>query len=204
MFLVGDLTFGSYETSPREAVASSVRLIREGRVEAVKLEGGKEMATTVRAITQVGIPVLGHIGLTPQRQAALGGFRVQGKTAKSAMELLESALALQEAGCFGIVLEAVPEEVASVITSRLSVPTIGIGAGKYCSGQVLVQLDMLGSFDRFTPRFLKKYHNSLETVTNAIRAYIDEVKHGDFPTKEHTYPMSEEQFALFIDKIGHK
>ncbi|KAK9470784.1 3-methyl-2-oxobutanoate hydroxymethyltransferase [Dipodascopsis tothii] len=201
-FLVGDMPFGTYETSVRDAIASSVRLIGEGRMEAVKLEGGREMSETIRAITRAGIPVLGHIGLTPQRQASLGGFRVQGKTVKSATELLDNAYALQDAGVFGMVIEAVPEEVARIVTERISVPTIGIGAGAGCSGQVLVQLDMLGNFDRFTPKFLKKYENNLERITAGIRTYVGEVKAGTFPAAEHTYTVAETQLAAIKQALA--
>ncbi|KAI7878201.1 3-methyl-2-oxobutanoate hydroxymethyltransferase, partial [Lichtheimia hyalospora FSU 10163] len=151
-FLVCDLPYGSYEADPTDAVRVSLRFLKEGNAEAVKLEGGKEMAETIERITRVGIPVVGHIGLTPQRQSALGGFRVQGKTAKQAQQLLEDALAVQEAGAFMMVLEAMPEEIATYITQQLKVPTIGIGAGVHCSGQVLVQNDALGLFDRFVPK----------------------------------------------------
>ncbi|KAI9312396.1 3-methyl-2-oxobutanoate hydroxymethyltransferase [Dichotomocladium elegans] len=151
-FIVADLPYGSYEADPTDAVRVSLRFLKEGNVEAVKIEGGSEMAETINRITRVGIPVVGHIGLTPQRQSALGGFRVQGKTAKQAQRLLEDALAVQDAGAFMMVLEAIPEEIAAYITHRLKVPTIGIGAGVRCSGQVLVQNDALGLFDRFVPK----------------------------------------------------
>lgn len=172
-FLIGDLPFGSYESSPDDAVKVALRFVKEGNVEvimlpcgtisefsladmlfeqAVKLEGGKEMAETIRRITTVGVPVVAHVGLTPQRQAALGGFKVQAKTAKQARALLEDAVAVQNAGAFAVVLEAVPEEIATYITEQLDIPTIGIGAGKGCSGQVLVQNDALGVFDRFIPK----------------------------------------------------
>ncbi|KAI7848196.1 3-methyl-2-oxobutanoate hydroxymethyltransferase [Circinella umbellata] len=151
-FLVGDLPFGSFEASPIDAVRVAQRFIKEGNVEAVKLEGGLEMAEHIKAITRVGVPVMGHIGLTPQRSSALGGFRVQGKTCKQAQRLLADALALQEAGVFAMVLEAMPAEIAGYITSKLKVPTIGIGAGVNCSGQVLVMNDIMGLFDRFVPK----------------------------------------------------
>ncbi|KAK9728979.1 cell wall biogenesis and architecture protein [Basidiobolus ranarum] len=151
-FRVADLPFGSYEVSPEIAVQNALRFIKEGNAEAVKLEGGIEMKETIKRITSVGIPVLGHIGLTPQRHNALGGFRVQGKTMEQALALLDDALAVQEAGCFAVVLEAIPEPVATYITKQLSIPTIGIGCGNGCSGQVLVLNDMIGVFDRFTPR----------------------------------------------------
>ena len=153
---------GSYEISPEQALKTAIRFIKQGQVQSIKLEGGAEMAPTIKKITSAGIPVLGHVGLTPQRQNALGGFRVQGKTAAGAMKVLEDALALQKAGCFAIVLEALPQEVAALITKKLSIPTIGIGAGNGCSGQVLVQIDMTGNFPpgRFLPKFVKKYGKS--------------------------------------------
>ena len=155
---------GSYEISPEQALASAIRIIKEGRVKAVKLEGGKDMAPTIAKITGAGIPVLAHIGLTPQRQNALGGFLVQGKTVSGAAKFLEDALAVEEAGAFATVIEAVPAEVAELVTNKLSIPTIGIGAGNGCSGQVLVQVDMLGNFPpgRFLPKFVKKFGNVWE------------------------------------------
>eukprot|EP00833_Pecoramyces_ruminatium_P006244 jgi/Orpsp1_1/1180276/evm.model.c7180000072759.1 len=183
-FIVCDMPFGSYEASIEDAVRNAVRLIAEGNAEAVKLEGGKEMAETIKAITKVGIPVLGHIGLTPQRQSSLGGFRVQGKTFEDAKSLLEDALALQDAGCYGVVLEAMPREVASFITSQLNILTIGIGAGNGCSGQVLVQQDMLGAFDKFVPKFCKVYADISSTAINAIKNYSKDVKERNFPNNE--------------------
>ena len=182
-FTVGDLPMGSYEVSPEQALTSAIRLLKEGRMQAVKLEGGKEMAPTISRITAAGIPVLGHIGLTPQRQNALGGFRVQGKTTASALRLLDDAYALQEAGCLGIVLEAIPAEVASLITRKLDIPTIGIGAGNGCSGQVLVQVDMSGNFPpgRFLPKFVKKYGDVWGESMKAIESYKSEVPPLRFP-----------------------
>lgn len=164
---------GSYEIAPEQALESAIRVIKEGRVQGVKLEGGSELAATVKRITQAGIPVLGHVGLTPQRQNALGGFRVQGKTTTGALKVLEDALALQEAGCFAVVLEAIPAAVASIITAKLQIPTIGIGAGNGCSGQVLVQVDMSGNFPpaRFLPKFVKQYGNVWDESLKAIEAY---------------------------------
>ena len=164
---------GSYEIAPEQALESAIRVIKEGRVQSVKLEGGKEMAPTIERITRAGIPVLAHVGLTPQRQNALGGFRVQGKTTASAVKVLEDALAVQEAGAFGVVLEAVPAEVAALVTQKLSIPTIGIGAGNGCSGQVLVQVDMSGNFPpgRFLPKFVKKYGDVWGESMRAIEAY---------------------------------
>jgi len=198
-FTVGDLPMGSYEVSPSQALQTAIRFIKEGRVQSVKLEGGKEMAPTIRAITTAGIPVLGHVGLTPQRQNALGGFRVQGKTTSGALKVLEDALAVQEAGCFAVVLEAVPADVAKVVTEKLSIPTIGIGAGAGCSGQVLVQVDMSGYFPpgRFLPKFVKKYGDVWGESLRAIETYRDEVKARQYPAAEHTYPMPSEELKAF-------
>ncbi|KAF9362502.1 hypothetical protein BGX34_006028 [Mortierella sp. NVP85] len=202
-FLVADMPFGSYETSPDHAVNNAVRMMKEGKVEAVKLEGGKEMAPTISRLTQVGIPVLGHIGLTPQRQASLGGYKVQGKTAAKAKVMIEDALALQQAGCYAIVLEAVPEPVARHITNILKIPTIGIGAGAGCSGQVLVQQDMLGLYGR-VPRFCKTYRSLADEIVGALREYSADVKSGVFPAEEHCYPMPPEELERFMHSIGEK
>ncbi|KAF9209864.1 hypothetical protein BGZ49_000045 [Haplosporangium sp. Z 27] len=199
-FLVADMPFGTYETNPDQAVGNAVRMIKEGKAEAVKLEGGKEMALTIARLTQVGIPVLGHIGLTPQRQASLGGYKVQGKTVAKAKAMLEDALALQKAGCYAIVLEAVPEPVARHITNVLSVPTIGIGAGAGCSGQVLVQQDMLGLYGR-VPRFCKTYRNLADEIVGALKEYSADVKSGAFPAQEHCYPMPQEELNKFMNMI---
>ncbi|ODA82285.1 hypothetical protein RJ55_00792 [Drechmeria coniospora] len=202
-FTVGDLPMGSYEISPEQALGTAIRVIKEGRMQAIKLEGGQEMAPTIRKITTAGIPVLGHVGLTPQRQNALGGFRVQGKTSESALKILRDALAVQEAGCFAMVLEAVPAEVAALITRKLSVPTIGIGAGAGCSGQVLVQTDMVGNFPpgRFLPKFVKRYGDVWSESKRAIEAYRDEVKSRQYPAPEHTYPISGEEFEAFSKAV---
>ncbi|PSN73737.1 Phosphoenolpyruvate/pyruvate domain-containing protein [Corynespora cassiicola Philippines] len=197
---------GTYEVSPEQAVSSAIRLIKEGRVKSIKLEGGREMAPMISKITSAGIPVLGHIGLTPQRQNALGGFRVQGKTVDSALKVLEDALAIQDAGAFAIVLEAIPAEVAALVTSKLSVPTIGIGAGNGCSGQVLVQGDMMGYFPSnwFLPKFVKKYGNVWDENMKAMLAYKSEVKSRAFPATEHTYPMQKDVFAEFEKLVADK
>jgi len=198
-FTVGDMPMGSYEIAPEQALETAIRFIKEGRVQSIKLEGGAEMAPTIRKITTAGIPVLGHVGLTPQRQNALGGFRVQGKTAEGAAKVLEDALAVQEAGCFAVVLEAVPAEVAALITKRLSIPTIGIGAGNGCSGQVLVQIDMTGNFPpgRFLPKFVKKYGDVWRESLKAIEAYRDETKSRVYPAPEHTYPIVKVELDKF-------
>ncbi|KAJ1325340.1 3-methyl-2-oxobutanoate hydroxymethyltransferase [Microdochium nivale] len=198
-FIVGDLPMGSYEVSPEQALLTAIRFIKEGRVQAVKLEGGKEMAPTISKLTSVGIPVVAHIGLTPQRLHALGGFRVQGKSSESAYSVFEDAVILQEAGAFAIVLEAIPAEVAEIITSRLTIPTIGIGAGTGCAGQVLVQADMNGNFPpgRFLPKFVKKYGDVWGESLRAVTAYKDAVKTRQFPESSHTYPVSKEQLDAF-------
>jgi len=190
---------GSYEISPEQALQSAIRVIKEGRVQSVKLEGGIEMASTIKKITTAGIPVVGHVGLTPQRQNALGGFRVQGKTSEGALRVLEDALAVQEAGCCAMVLEAIPAEVAALITKKLSIPTIGIGAGNGCSGQVLVQVDMIGNFPpgRFLPKFVKKYGDVWSESLIAIEAYRDETKSRSYPAAEYTYPISKDELADF-------
>ncbi|KAI8907813.1 ketopantoate hydroxymethyltransferase [Gorgonomyces haynaldii] len=191
-FIIGDMPFGTYEVSSTVAVQNAIRYVQEGNVEAVKLEGGLEMAPTIKHITQVGIPVLGHIGLTPQRANALGGFKVQGKTANGAKKLLDDALALQEAGCFSIVLEAVPQSVATFITQRIGIPTIGIGAGNGTSGQVLVQMDILGAYPNLAPKFSKIYANVGQISIDALKQYNNEVKSREFPVSgTHTYKMSE-------------
>jgi 3-methyl-2-oxobutanoate hydroxymethyltransferase len=197
---------GSYEVSPSQALTSAIRIVKEGRMKSVKLEGGVEMAPTIATITRAGIPVLAHIGLTPQRQNALGGFRVQGKSTASALSLLEDARAVQAAGAFAVVLEAVPAEVATLITRELSIPTIGIGAGNGCSGQVLVQVDMSGYFPpgRFLPKFVKQYGNVWAESLNAIQTYGKEVKSREYPAKEHTYPMPKDQVIEFERLIADK
>jgi len=202
-FLIGDLPMGSYESSDAQAVDSAMRMVKEGGVESVKLEGGRDMASRVAAIARAGIPVLAHVGLTPQRQSALGGFRVQGKTVTSAMHVLRDALAVQEAGAWGMVLEAVPEEVAGLITRKLSVPTIGIGAGKECSGQVLVQMDMSGNFPpgRYLPKFVKRYGDVWSEASKAIGEYKREVKERSYPEKEYTYDMKQEEFEKFQELV---
>ncbi len=196
-FLVGDMPFGSYEGSPQEATRNAVRFLKEGSMDAVKLEGGAEMAETVRAITRAGIAVQGHIGLTPQSASKLGGFRVQGKNAASARRLLDDALALQEAGCFSIVLEAVPDRIAAAITERLRVPTIGIGAGPHCSGQVLVWHDMLGLFDRFQPKFSRRFEDAGALIERALSTFVEQVHERYFPAPEHTFTMKEEEWLAF-------
>lgn len=184
--VVADLPFLSYQTGIPDAIRSAGRLLQEGGAAAVKLEGGAAMAETVQRLVEIGIPVMGHIGLTPQSVHSLGGFRAVGKTQNEAEALLESALALEQAGAFAVVLESVPSEVARKITERLKVPTIGIGAGPHCDGQVLVSYDALGLFDAFVPRFVKQYAKLGEAVVAAAKDYIADVQAGRFPAPEHT------------------
>ncbi|KAI0996119.1 3-methyl-2-oxobutanoate hydroxymethyltransferase [Podosphaera aphanis] len=202
-FTIGDLPMGSYEVSPEQALVSAIRVIKEGRVQGIKLEGGQEMAPTIKKLTTAGIPVLGHIGLTPQRQNFLGGFRVQGKSSKGALKILQDSLALQEAGCFAVVIEAVPCEVAALITKRLCIPTIGIGAGNSCSGQVLVQVDMTGNFPpgRVIPKFVKKYSDVWGESLKGIEAYIEETKSRTYPTLEHTYSIPDDELISFKSEL---
>ena len=198
---VGDLTFGTYERSAEQAIETSVRMIRECGMEAIKLEGGPEHADTIARLTSIGIPVMGHVGLTPQRQAALSGYRVQGKTAASAVGILRDALAVQRAGAFSIVLEAMPAQLGALVTSKLRIPTIGIGAGPDCSGQVLVQLDLLGGFDRFAPRFVKQYGQIGQASIEACERYAAEVRSRAFPAAEHSYPIGEREWAEVLEAV---
>lgn len=200
-FLVGDMPFLSYEVTAAEAIRNAGRFLKEAGMAAVKLEGGQEVARTIRAIVNAKIPVMGHIGLTPQAVSQLGGFRVQGKTAVSAQKLLDDALALQDAGCFAIVLEAMPAPVARAISQRLRIPTIGIGAGPDCDGQVLVYHDLLGLFDRFQPRFVKQYANLSQTIVEALTTYREDVTTRRFPAVEHTYSMAAAEEAAFMERL---
>lgn len=197
-FLIGDMPFMSYQIDAPTAVLNAGRFLKEGGMAAVKLEGGQEVVPIVQAIVNAGIPVLGHIGLTPQSISKLGGYRVQGKTAVSAQQLLHDARALQEAGCFAIVLEAVPAPVAAAISQQLAIPTIGIGAGAGCDGQVLVFHDLLGLFDRLHPRFVRQYANLGEMMKTAVTAYRDDVQTRQFPAEEHTYKMADEELNAFL------
>lgn len=191
--VVGDMPFLSYEAGPGQALASAGRLFKEGGVRAVKLEGGREVAPQTKALVQAGIPVVGHVGLTPQRVAGIGGFKVQGKTADAARIILEDARALQEAGCFAIILEAVPAAMGRYITEALEIPTIGIGGGAHCDGQVLVIHDVLGLFERFTPKFVKKYAGMAADVREAVTQYKNEVESGVFPGDEHSFSMDPDE-----------
>jgi 3-methyl-2-oxobutanoate hydroxymethyltransferase len=195
--VVGDLPFGSYQVSDEDAVRTAVRFVKEGRADVVKLEGAGTMVSRVRAIVEAGIPVVGHIGLTPQSATALGGFKTQGKTAAQAMRLVADARALQDAGAFMLVLEAVPAPVAARITDDLDIPTIGIGAGGACDGQVLVYHDLLGLSEGHLPRFVKRYANLSGEIRDALEAYASDVRNGAFPGTEHEYAMDAEELARF-------
>lgn len=191
--VIGDMPFMSYQASVEQAVINAGRFLKEGRAQAVKLEGGTSVLSQVRAIVNAGIPVQGHIGLTPQSIAQLGGFKVQGKSAETAKRLIDDALALADAGCFSIVLEAIPAPIAEKITEAVPVPTIGIGAGPNCDGQVLVLHDMVGLFDRFVPKFVKQYDLLGKRMLEALRRYKQEVEEGLFPGPEHSFGMPEEE-----------
>ncbi len=200
--LVGDMPFMSYQVSVEQAVRNAGRFLQEGGMDAVKLEGGRERADAIRAISGAGIPVMGHIGLTPQSIHQLGGFRAQGKTTAAAKRLVEDALLLEEAGCFSIVLESVPARLAELISKRLTIPTIGIGAGSGCDGQVLVTHDLLGLFDRFTPKFVKKYANFHAEMQRAFADYIEDVETRRFPAAEHTVEMDDREWEGLLKELG--
>lgn len=196
--LIGDMPFLSYQVCAEDAVRNAGRFLQEAGMDAVKLEGGRERIGAIEAIVAAGIPVMGHLGLTPQSVHALGGFRTQGKTASAARRILEDALALEQAGCFSLVLEKVPARLAQAITERLEIPTIGIGAGSGCDGQVLVTHDLLGLFDRFTPSFVKKYADLHAEMARAFTAYKAEVEVGTFPGPEHSVEMEDQEWEAFV------
>ncbi|MCD6271438.1 MAG: 3-methyl-2-oxobutanoate hydroxymethyltransferase [Deltaproteobacteria bacterium] len=191
--VVGDMPFGSYNSSFEKAVENATRLIKEGGADSVKLEGGKNMAPVVETIVKAGIPVQGHIGLTPQTVSALGGYKAQGKSAEAARALIEDARALENAGCFSIVLEAVTAQIARMVTGAVSIPTIGIGSGIHCDGQVLVTHDMVGLFDRFTPKFVKQYAKINESINQAIISYKEDVEKRRFPGEKHAFNIKADE-----------
>lgn len=193
--VIADMPFMSYEPSVELAVQNAGRLMKEGRANAVKLEGGVRVAAQIKAITTAGIPVCAHIGLTPQSVNAFGGFKVQGKTEEGAQQMIDDALAIQEAGAFAVVLECVPAKLAALISEKLTIPTIGIGAGAGCDGQVLVYQDMLALFSDFKPKFVKHFGNIGPQMTAAFKAYDEEVKAGTFPAEEHTFKIDEEMLS---------
>ncbi len=192
-FVLGDMPFMSYQTGVERAIENAGRFMKEGECDAVKLEGGTEVAPVVKAIVTAGIPVCAHIGLTPQTATQLSGFKVQGKDAESAQNLIKSAKDLEEAGAFMVVMECIPDILASRITKELSIPTIGIGAGKDCDGQVLVYHDTVGLFERFTPKFVKQYIKLGPMIVDALKEYKKDVEEGVFPGEEHTFKMSKEE-----------
>jgi 3-methyl-2-oxobutanoate hydroxymethyltransferase len=196
--VIGDMPFGSYQVSDEDALRNAIRFFKEARVDGVKLEGGGPASVArVETIVAAGIPVMGHVGLTPQSATMLGGFKTQGKTAAAARRVVEEAQALERAGCFAVVLEAVPAPVAAEVTHRLTVPTIGIGAGAECDGQVLVYHDLLGLTEGHLPRFVKRYANLSREIRDALEAYVADVRAGTFPDEQHTYEMADDEFELF-------
>ena len=202
--LIGDMPFMSYQVSSAEALHNAGRFLQEAGMDAVKLEGGRHMASTIAVIVAAGIPVMGHLGLTPQSIRKLGGWKVQGTSAEAARRLVEDAHILENAGCYAVILEAIPDRVAEVITQRLHIPVIGIGAGAGCDGQVLVSNDLLGSFDRFTPRFARKYADLSAVMEQAFRAYADDVTSRRFPAPEQSYHIGEEEFEALMQDLRMK
>lgn len=199
--LVGDMPFMSYNTSIRDAIINGGRLIKEGGCEAVKLEGGIDFAPTIEAMVKAGIPVQGHIGLMPQTAAALGGYKMQGRDAEAAMKIIDDARALEDAGVFSIILEAVPAPLGRLLTGQVKVPVIGIGAGSEVDGQVLVTHDMVGLFDKFVPKFVKQYAQVRTQILTAMTEYRDEVQAGRFPAEEHSFSMEPEVVALLSKQL---
>jgi 3-methyl-2-oxobutanoate hydroxymethyltransferase len=198
-FLIADMPFLSYGT-PEQAIDTAARLMKDAGADAVKLEGGVEVAPTVEALTRAGVPVLGHVGLTPQTASALGGYKLQGKDEESARRIVEGARALEAAGCWGVVLELVPAELARLVTERLHVPTIGIGAGAHCDGQVLVFHDVVGLFSGFTPTFVKRYTEAGNAIRDALQRYREEVASGAFPAREQSFSMNSDALQRLYGK----
>jgi 3-methyl-2-oxobutanoate hydroxymethyltransferase len=199
--IIGDMPFMSYQVDTKEAVRNAGRFMKEAGADSIKLEGGQEMAATVKAIVDAGIPVMGHIGLTPQSVSKLGGYRVQGKTRSAARKLLEDALALQAAGAYAIVLETTPDRVSEFVSKHLSIPTIGIGAGVGCDGQVLVFHDLLGYFDRFSPKHNKRYAQIRSTIVEAVKQYVQEVSTRSFPTADNSFSIDDAEFNAFVADV---
>jgi 3-methyl-2-oxobutanoate hydroxymethyltransferase len=202
--LVGDLPLGAYHASTADAVNNAMRMVKEGGADVVKMEGGEDVVPMVEAVVRAGIPVMGHIGLTPQLMSKLGGFRVQGRSAAAGAQLVRDAVALERAGCFAIVLEAIPDRVAALITERLEIPTIGIGAGPDCDGQNLVLHDLVGLFDRFLPRFVKRYANVGEQIDQALRDFQAEVRDGAFPAAEHSFAMDDAEYEELLEEVAER
>jgi 3-methyl-2-oxobutanoate hydroxymethyltransferase len=201
--VVGDMPFGSYQVSDEDAVRNAIRFVKEGGADVVKLEGAGPSLSRVGAIVGAGVGVMGHLGLTPQSATVLGGFKAQGRSADRARRLLDDALALEAAGCFALVLEAVPAAVAAKITETLDIPTIGIGAGAACDGQVLVWHDLLGLYGGRTPRFVKQYANLGAEIERALGQYAADVRSGEFPEERHTYSMPDDELARFESEVAH-
>ena len=199
--VVADMPFGSFQVSDEEALGNAIRFVKEAGADAVKLEGAGPMLSRVRALVGAGIPVMGHIGLTPQSATMLGGFKAQGRTAEKARRLVEDALALEAAGCFSLVLEAVPSPVATRITEALAIPTIGIGAGAGCDGQVLVYHDLLGLYEARAPRFVKRYAMLADEIRAALEKYAEDVRAGRFPEDEHGYSMPDDELEAFNGEL---
>jgi 3-methyl-2-oxobutanoate hydroxymethyltransferase len=202
--VIADMPFGSFQVSDELALENAIRFVKEGGAEAVKLEGAGPSLSRVQALTGAGIPVMGHIGLTPQSATMLGGFKAQGRTAQRALRLFDDALALEAAGCFSVVLEAVPAPVAEQITAALVIPTIGIGAGAACDGQVLVWHDLLGLYEGRAPRFVKRYANLADEITDALGRYVKEVRDGSFPEPRHTYTIPDDELAEFEGALAEQ
>jgi len=199
--VVGDLPLGAYHASAADAINNSMRMLKEGGTDVVKIEGGEDFADIAAAVVRSGIPVMAHIGLTPQLVSKLGGFKVQGKEASAGVQLLKDALSMEKAGCFAIVLEAIPDRVAQIITERLRIPTIGIGAGPHCDGQNLVLHDMVGLFDRFTPKFVKRYVNCWELISKALVDFQEDVRKGEFPKTEHSFTMKDDEYQALLRQL---
>lgn len=190
-WIVGDMPFGSYQTTDEEAVKNAVRFLKEADVDCVKLEGGRRVASRIRSIVDAGMLVIGHIGLTPQSSGQLGGFRATGRDVETARNLIEDALAVQEAGAYAILVEAIPPELTEFLAKKLDIPVYSIGAGEPCDGQLLICGDMLGMFQAFTPKFVKKYANIAEIAVNAFKEYIEDVRTGEFPNDDYVYHIKE-------------
>jgi 3-methyl-2-oxobutanoate hydroxymethyltransferase len=199
--LIGDMPFGSYQTGPTDALRNAARFLKEAGMDAVKLEGGHETVPLVRALVENGIAVMAHVGLTPQRVAQFGGFKTQAKSARAARQLIDDAVALEDAGAFSIVLESIPAPVAAMVTERLSIPTIGIGAGIDCDGQVLVLHDVLGLYGDFKPKFAKRYAEIGTAVVDALRAFDSDVREGRFPDAEHSFAMKDSELAALRQNV---
>jgi len=200
--VIGDMPFMSYQASREDAIRNAGRFMKEARCDAVKLEGGRTMVDTVRTIVQAGIPVMGHLGLTPQSEAMMGGLKVQARTADDARKLLEDALALEEAGCFAVLVEAIPARVAQIVRDRLKVPVYGIGAGPHVDGQVLIFHDMFGLFQAFTPRFAKQYADLGKQIVEGLSQYAHEVREGSFPGREHSFTIPTEELEKLRGSLG--